>query len=65
MIRICPELYLLGIVKKLHARSAEPFKNLKKINFNAYVVDLLPDFGICLSFNIEDLIACKGPNSPR
>ena len=48
-------------MKKLHARSAGPFKILKKINSNAYVVDLLPNFGISPSFNIEDLIAYKEP----
>ena len=62
MVRIRPERYPPGTVKKLHARSAGPFKILKKINSNAYVVDLLPDFSIIPSFNIEDLIAYKGPN---
>ena len=62
MVRIRSERYPLGTVKKLHARSAWPFKNLKKINFNAYVIDLSSDFGISPSFNIEDLIAYKGLN---
>jgi len=62
MVRIRPERYPPGTVKKLHARSARPFKILKKIKSNAYVVDLPPDFSISLSFNIEDLIAYKRPN---
>ena len=35
---------------------------MRKIKSNAYVVDLPPDFGISLSFNVEDLIAYYGPN---
>ena len=57
MVWTRPEQYPPGIVKKLHARSAGPFKILKKINSNAYLVDLSPDFGISPPFNIEDLIA--------
>ena len=34
---------------------------MKKINSNAYVVDLPSDFDTSLSFNIEDLIAYKRP----
>jgi len=49
-------------VKKLHARCAGQFKILKKINLNAYVVDLPPDLGISPSLIIENLIAYKGPN---
>jgi len=44
-------------MKKLH----RPFKILRRINSNAYIVDLSPDFGISLSVNIEDLVACKCP----
>ena len=45
-IRIRPEQILPGTVKKLHARSSDPFQILKKLNYNAYVIDLLQDFGI-------------------
>jgi len=62
MVQIRLERYPLGAVKKLHARSVGPFKILKKINSNAYVVDLSPDFGVSFSFNIEDMIAYKGLN---
>ena len=51
--RIRPERYPFDTMKKLHARSAGPFKILKKINSNAYVVDLPSDFDISPSFNIE------------
>ena len=61
MIRIRPEWFPSGTVKKLQARSAEPFKVLKQIGLNAYVIDLPHDYGINFSFNIEDLVAYKSP----
>jgi len=57
MVQSRPKQSLSGTVKKLHG----PFKNLKRINSNACIVDLLPDFGISLFVNIEDFVACKGP----
>ena len=52
MVRICLKQYPSSTVKKLDG----PFKILKRINSNTYVVDLSS-----LSINIEDLVACKGP----
>ena len=46
MIRIWPERFLPGTIKKLHARSAGPYKILKKINPKACVIDLPSDFDI-------------------
>jgi hypothetical protein len=40
---------------KLMSRAAGPFKFLAKINNNAYKLELPPNFGISLSFNISDL----------
>jgi len=40
---IGPKRYPPGTVKKLHARSTRPFKILRKINSNAYIVYLPPD----------------------
>jgi translation initiation factor IF-1 len=40
---------------KLMSRAAGPFKILAKINDNAYKLELLPKFGVSLSFNISDL----------
>ena len=61
MIRIRPEQFPPGAVKKLTPRSAGPFKIPKKINPNGYVIDLSSDFGISSTFNISDLVAYKGP----
>lgn len=46
-------------VRKLQVRCAGPFKVLKHIGPNAYVIDLPQDFGISTTFNIEDLLAYK------
>ena len=53
MVRMRPEWFPPKTVKKLHARSAGPFQILKKINSNAYVVDLPPDFSISCTFNVR------------
>ena len=63
MIYIRPEWFPFGIIKKLQARSAGPFKVLKRMGLNAYVIDLPHDYGISLSFNIEDLVAYKSPTT--
>jgi len=44
------------IVKKLHARRAGPFKIIKRVRPNAYVLELPPDLGISSTFNISDLV---------
>ena len=61
MIWIRLEWFPSRIVKKLQARSASPFKVLKRMGPNAYVIDLPHDYGISSSFNIEDLVAYKSP----
>ena len=61
MIRIRPERFPSGTVKKLQARSAGQFKVMKRMGPNAYVIDLPHDYGISSSFNIEDLLAYKSP----
>jgi hypothetical protein len=40
---------------KLVSRAVGPFKILAKINDNAYKLELPPEFGVSLSFNISDL----------
>ena len=63
MIRIQPEWFPSGTIKKLQACSAGPFKVLKRMGPNAYVIDLPHDYGISSSFNIEDLVAYKSPTA--
>ncbi|KAL4626266.1 hypothetical protein ACB092_05G083900 [Castanea dentata] len=63
MIWIRPERFPSGTVKKLQARSAGPFKVLKRMGPNAYVIDLPHDYGISSSFNIDDLVAYKSPTA--
>ena len=40
MVHIRPEQFPLGIVRKLQARSAGPFKMPKLIGPNVYVIDI-------------------------
>ena len=61
MIRLNPERFPPGTIKKLHARGAGPFKILKKIGPNAYVLELPPDMGISTTFNVSDLVEYKEP----
>lgn len=55
MVRIWFERLPLGSSKKLHPHNASPFKILKKISVNAYVLDLPLDLAISPTFNVEDL----------
>jgi len=68
MIWIRPNRFSSGANRKLHARSAGPFKVLQRVGPNAYVLDLPHDFGISSIFNIEDLVAYHKslpiPNDP-
>ena len=40
---------------KLQPRGDDPFQVLKKINDNAYKVDLLGEYGVNATFNVDDL----------
>ena len=61
MIRLKPERFPPGTVRKLHARGAGPFKVLKKVGTNAYVLELPPELGISSTFNISDLAEYREP----
>jgi hypothetical protein len=45
---------------KLMPRADGPFKILEKVNDNAYKLELPPDFGVSLTFNITDLTPYMG-----
>ncbi|KAI0491510.1 hypothetical protein KFK09_025770 [Dendrobium nobile] len=62
MVRIRPERFPPGSVKKLHARSVGPFKILAKVNNNAYVLELPEGFNMNPTFNIGDIVAFEGPD---
>jgi len=47
---------------KLSPRGDGPFKILKKINNNAYQLDLPEDYGVHTTFNVIDLIPFVGSN---
>ena len=55
IIKLRLERFPFGTMKKLHAQRAGPFKIIKKIGPNAYVLELPSDFGISSTFNISDL----------
>jgi len=46
MVRLTPERFPPRTVKKLHARSAWPFRIRARINSNIYVMDFSSDFCI-------------------
>ena len=60
MVRIKLERFPTGTYKTLHPRSAGPFKILKKISSNAYVLDLSTNMNISSTFNVEDLTIYHG-----
>ena len=61
MIRLRPERFPSGIMKKLHARSAGPYKVVKRVGSNAYMLYLPSNLGISSTFNISDLIEYRAP----
>ena len=61
MIRLRPEWFPPEIVNKLHAHRARPFKIIKRVGPNAYVLELPPELGISSTFNVLDLIEYREP----
>ena len=61
IVRIRLEWYPKCANKKLHLKNVGPYKVLKKISSNAYVLDLLENMGISNIFNIKDLTLYSNP----
>ena len=59
IVRIYPKQIPLGTVKILHVCSAGPFKILNKLNCNTYVIDLLRDYDISCTSNVNALVDYK------
>ncbi|KAG0466983.1 hypothetical protein HPP92_018563 [Vanilla planifolia] len=61
MIRVRPERFPPGTLRKLHAKGIGPFRIITKISPNAYTLELPDDYGVSNTFNISDLVAYKEP----
>ena len=61
MVRLRPEWYSSGTVKKLHARSTGLYKIVKGIGPNVYMLELPSNLGISSTFYVSDLVEYRAP----
>ena len=57
MVHMHPECYPKYSFKKLHARASRPFRIIRRLGPNAYLLDLSSDITIHSIFNMKDLFS--------
>lgn len=62
LIHLCKEIYPVRTYNKLQPCKIGPFQILKKINDNAYIIDLPADTSISPVFNITDIYTYHPPD---
>ncbi|PKU75948.1 hypothetical protein MA16_Dca005995 [Dendrobium catenatum] len=63
MVRLRRERFQPGTYSKLSPRKIGPVPILRRINDNAYIVDLPPNFLTPATFNVSDIYAFKSPDT--
>ncbi|KAI0493304.1 hypothetical protein KFK09_027580 [Dendrobium nobile] len=63
MVRLRRERFQPGTYSKLSPRKIGPVPILQRINDNAYIVDLPPNFLTPATFNVSDIYAFKSPDT--
>jgi hypothetical protein len=54
-VHLCKDCFPDQCKSKLQPRADGPFKVLRKINDNAYKIDLTSTYGVSTTFNVADL----------